>query len=129
MSWPSGAHEDRAPLIGCWRRELLMGQVAETRIWTFPNVLDALLFDLAANVVGRNEEVLVEEFLAQARTETLDVCVDRLAWFDEPQPYAMLVGLTDRASGRPGRDRGMATTSFVQGVRAEMTCSVLRQRL
>ena len=33
-------------------------------------VLDAPLFDLAARVVERNEDLLVEAFLAQARVET-----------------------------------------------------------
>jgi hypothetical protein len=41
----------------------------------------------------RNEDVFIQAFLAQARIEALDVGVlDRLARFDELQPYAMFVG-------------------------------------
>ena len=70
----------------------------------FPIVLDAPLFDLAARVVERNEDVLVEAFLAQARIETLNVRVlDRLSRFDELQPYAVLVGpLVERPAAQLG---------------------------
>ena len=55
---------------------------------TFAIVLDAPFFDLAPRIVERNENVFIQAFLAQARIETLDVCVlDRLARFDELQPY------------------------------------------
>jgi hypothetical protein len=93
LSWPSGAREGRVPVIGCLRRELLGRQVAQARMRAFPIVVDAPLFDLAARVVERNKDVLVEALLAQARVETLDVRVlDRLSRFDELQPHAMLVG-------------------------------------
>ena len=67
MSWPSGAREGRAPRIGCCLRgELFRGQVAETRMGTFPIVLDAPLFDLAACVIERKEDMLIKTFVAQA---------------------------------------------------------------
>ena len=60
---------------------------------SFPIVLDAPVFDLAARIVERNEDVFIQAFLAQARIEALDVGVlDRLARFDELQPYPMLIG-------------------------------------
>ena len=91
--WPSGAREGRAPWIGCARRELFRGQVAEARMRAFLIVLDAPLFDLAARIGERNEDVFIQAFLAQARIEAFDVRVlNRLARFDELQPYAMLVG-------------------------------------
>ena len=59
----------------------------------FPIVVNAPLFDFDPCVGERNEDVLIKTFLAQARIETLDVRVlDRLARFDELQPYAMLIG-------------------------------------
>ena len=60
---------------------------------TFAIVLDAPFFDLAARIVERDEDVLVEAFLAQPRIEALDVRVlDRLARFDELQPHAVIIG-------------------------------------
>ena len=92
LSWPSGAREGRAPRIGCLRCELLGGQVAQARMRAFPIVFDSPLLDLDPRIVERNENVFIQAFLAQARIETLDVCVlDRLARFDELQPYPMLV--------------------------------------
>jgi hypothetical protein len=86
-------HGRRAPWVGCLRRELLRRQVAQARMRALPIVLDAPLFDLAARILERDENVFIQAFLAQARIETLDVRVlDRLARFDELQPYAMLVG-------------------------------------
>ena len=73
----------------------------------FSIILDAPLFNLAARVVERNKDVLVEAFFAQARIETLDVRVlDRLSWFDELQPHAMLVGpLVERPAAQLDRYR------------------------
>jgi hypothetical protein len=93
LSWLSGAREGRARWIGCLRRELLRRQVAQARMGALPIVLDAPRFNLAPRIVERNENVFIQAFLAQARIETLDVRVlNRLARFDELQPYAMLVG-------------------------------------
>ena len=50
--------------------ELLRGEVAETRMRTFAIVGDAPAFDLAAGVVERKEDVLVEALFSQPRIET-----------------------------------------------------------
>src|SRR5712692_7887786 len=75
----------------------------------FPILLDAPHFDLDPRIVERNEDVLIEAFLAQPRVETLDVRVlDRLARFDELQPYAMLVGpLVERPAAQLGTVIGL----------------------
>ena len=75
----------------------------------FPIVLDAPLFDLAPRIVERNENVLVEAFLAQPRIEALDMRVlDRLSRFDELQAYAMLVGpLVERPAAQLGTVVGL----------------------
>ena len=44
----------------------------------FPIILDAPLFDLAARIGERNEDVFIQAFLAQARIEALDKAV--LPW-------------------------------------------------
>src|SRR5216684_6970483 len=51
LSWPSSAREGRVPRMGCLRRELLRGQVAEARMRTFAIVLDAPFFGLAPRIV------------------------------------------------------------------------------
>jgi hypothetical protein len=109
LSWPSGAREGRAPWIDGLRRELLGRQVAEARMGAFLIVLDAPLFDLAARIVERNEDVFIQAFLAQARIEALDVGVlDRLARFDKLQPYAMFVGpLVERSAAQLGTVVGL----------------------
>jgi hypothetical protein len=59
---------------------------------------------LLCRIVERNENVLIQAFIAQPRIKALDVCVlDRLARFDELQPYAMLVG---PLVGRPAAQLG-----------------------
>ena len=72
-------------------------------------VLDAPLFDLAARIVERNEDVFIQAFLAQVRIEALDVGVlDRLARFDKLQPYAMFVGpLVERSAAQLGTVVGL----------------------
>jgi hypothetical protein len=102
VCWPSGVREGRVLLIGWLRRKLLGRQVAQARMRAFPIVLDAPVFDLAARIVERNEDVFIQAFLAQARIEALDVGVlDRLARFDELQPYPMLIGpLVERPAAR-----------------------------
>ena len=123
LSWPSGARQGRVPLIDCPCRKFLRGEVAEARMWTFPIVLDAPCFDLAARIVERNENVLVEAFLAQPLIEALDVRVlDRLARFDELQPHAMIIGpLVEHpaaqfgtSSGRP-RDNNLLWATSIPG--------------
>jgi hypothetical protein len=60
--------------------------MAQTRMRPFAVVFDAPFFDLVARVVEREEDMLVQAFLAQPRIEALDVRVlDRLARFDELQ--------------------------------------------
>ena len=49
--------------------ELLRGQVAEARMGTFAIVRDAPAFDLAASVVERKENVLVEAYMDPARAQ------------------------------------------------------------
>jgi hypothetical protein len=65
LSWPSGARGSQAPSIGCLRRELLRRQVGQAQIGAFPIVLDTPRFDLAARIVERNENVLIEAVLSQ----------------------------------------------------------------
>ena len=56
-------------------------------------VFDSSLFDLAARVVERDEDVFVQTFLSQAAVEALDEGIlDRLARLDELQLHAALVG-------------------------------------
>ena len=75
----------------------------------FPIVLDAPVFDLAARVVERNEDVFIQAFLAQARIEALDVGVlDRFARFDELRPYITFVGpLVERPAAQLGTVIGL----------------------
>jgi len=80
--WPSGARAGRAQLVLCC--ELLRGEVAEAGMGTFAIVGDALAFDLAAGIVERKEDVLIETLFSQPRIETLYVGVlDRLARRDK----------------------------------------------
>ena len=50
--------------------ELFRVRVAEARMGTFAIVGDAPAFDLAAGVVERKEDVLVEALFSQPRIET-----------------------------------------------------------
>ena len=59
---------------------------------TFAIVCDAPAFDLAAGIIERKEDVLVETLFPQPGIETLDVSVlDRLARRDKLQFHPMLV--------------------------------------
>ena len=71
---------------------------------TLPIVIEAPLFDLEPRIGKRNEDVLVKALVAQPRIETLDVRVlDWLAWFDELQPHAVLIGpLVERPAAQLG---------------------------
>ena len=70
----------------------------------FPIVLDSPRFDLAPRIVERDENVFIQEFLAQPCIEALDVRVlNRLARFDELQPYTMLIGpMVERPAAQLG---------------------------
>src|SRR5450631_3075659 len=58
----------------------------------FPIVLDAPRFDLVPRIVECKENVFIQAFVAQPCIEALDVRVlNRLARFDELQPYTMLI--------------------------------------
>ena len=59
---------------------------------TFVIVRDTPAFDLAAGVVERKEDVLIEALFSQPRIETLDIGVlDRLARRDKLQFHPMVV--------------------------------------
>jgi hypothetical protein len=70
----------------------------------FPIVLDAPRFDLVPRIVERNENVFIQAFVAQPCIEALDVRVlNRLARFDELQPYTMLIGpMVERPAAQLG---------------------------
>src|SRR5271168_2764605 len=70
----------------------------------FPIVLDAPRFDLVPRIVECKEDVFIQAFVAQPCLEALDVRVlNRLARFDELQPYPMLIGpLVERPAAQLG---------------------------
>ena len=67
--------------------------MSKTRVRPFPIVFDSPLFDFAARIVERDEDVFVETLLPQPAVEALDEGVlNRLARLDELQLHAAFVG-------------------------------------
>jgi hypothetical protein len=98
--------------------EFLRSEIAERAVRPDLVVVLTPCFDLAARVVERNEEVLIEAFVAQPSVEALDESVlNRFARFDELDPHPALVGpLVERPPGElravVGLDHGRQSAPY-----------------